>query len=148
MNHSNSTTLANDLEIKIFGCISTVTQHTKSRFRQTVNHEMSIGYWEDDTDWRSKMRVSREFLWWWCCYFAQQRWLPFRLGIVISVYIFNAIQRIKLQIGGKRICCMIQEYYVSKLNGMLTLLGFVSCIGEPEGSVTDWLAWLLGGFWL
>ena len=53
---------------------------------------------------------------------------------------FNAIQRIKLQIGGKRICCMsiyIQEYYVYKLNRTLTLLGFVFCIGEPKGSVTD-----------
>ena len=98
-----------------------------------------------------KMWVWREFIWWWCCYFAQQRWLPFHLGIAISVYIFNAIQRIKLQIGEKWICCMsiyIHEYYVSKLKGMLTLLGFVFCIREPKGSVTDWLAWLLGGFWL
>ena len=31
----------------------------------------------------------------------------------------------------------IHEYYVSKLKGMLTLLGFVFCFGEPKGSVTD-----------
>ena len=112
---------------------------------------MSIGCWEDGTDWRSKMRVSREFLWRWCCYFAQQRWLPFHKGTVISVYIFNAIQRIKLQIGGKRICCIsiyVLESYVYKLNRTLTRLRFVFCIGERKGRVTDWLAWHLGGFWL
>ena len=58
----------------------------------------------------------------------------FTWEIAISVYIFNAIQWIKLQIGGNRICCMsiyIHEYYVYKLNRILTMLGFIFCIKEP-----------------
>ena len=52
----------------------------------------------------------------------------------------NSTDQATNHIGGKQICCMsiyIHEYYVYKLNRTLTLLGFVFCIGERKGSVTD-----------
>ena len=89
------------------------------------------------------MRVSKEFVRRLCHYFFLQRWLPFHLGIEISISIFNAVQRIKVKLGGKRICCMsiyIRECYEAKLNRTLVLIRFIFCLREPKGSVTDRLA--------
>lgn len=104
-------------------------------------------------NWRSKIWVWKEIVHVWSCHyvFCSTKMAAILHGNgVFGVYFqCNAMDQARKFKWGKQICYMsiisvnvIYRTHVQvEQNIILTLLWFVLCLGEPKGSVMDWLAW-------